>query len=217
MPGDLDDIVHRCLEKDPARRFQSTAELAQRLAKYAQSETQAAISVQRTRSIVDMTTSAGASEPGTVPDALPSTISALLGARTTSQHGGQRWPIAVAMGALIGLVAIALVGVPWLAPEPGHSAPAPAVPHPVPRPPMAPSLAPAPPADPPPAAPPLSAAATPSQPPAATAPPSARAAKPAATKPAATKTRKAHEAPGYARHARREAGDTSRQAAVTAR
>jgi serine/threonine protein kinase len=52
LPGDLAAIVYRCLEKDPARRFQSTAELAHAIVKPAQSETQAAISVQRTRGIV---------------------------------------------------------------------------------------------------------------------------------------------------------------------
>jgi serine/threonine-protein kinase len=52
LPGDLDAVVYRCLEKDPARRFQDAAELASALAKFARSEPQAAISVQRTRGIL---------------------------------------------------------------------------------------------------------------------------------------------------------------------
>jgi serine/threonine-protein kinase len=49
VPGGLDEVVYRCLEKDPARRFQNVAELARAIAKYAGSETQAAISTRRTR------------------------------------------------------------------------------------------------------------------------------------------------------------------------
>jgi len=43
VPRGFDAVIYRCLEKDPARRFQSTAELAQALVRYAGSETQAAI------------------------------------------------------------------------------------------------------------------------------------------------------------------------------
>jgi serine/threonine-protein kinase len=49
VPSGLDDVVHRCLEKDPARRFQDVAELAHALAPHAQSPIQAAISIERTR------------------------------------------------------------------------------------------------------------------------------------------------------------------------
>jgi serine/threonine-protein kinase len=182
LPGDLADIVYRCLEKDPEKRFQSTAEFAQQIAKYARSETQAALSVQRTRSIAGMATPPTASEPGTAPHTRPSTISALLGARTTSPRGGRPWPIAVAMGVLIGVVAIAFTGVPWTASGPARSATPPAIPQPITRP----QVAPPPPrarAAPTPAAPPLPAVTTPPEPPAVIAPPSVRAAKPVAGKP----------------------------------
>ncbi len=49
LPGALDQIIHRCLEKDPARRFQNVAELAHAIASYAESKTEAAISAERTR------------------------------------------------------------------------------------------------------------------------------------------------------------------------
>ncbi len=111
LPGDLDDVVYRCLEKDPARRFQSTAELAQAIAKYAQSETQAAISVQRTRGIVGMEAPRAALEAGLSPHALPSTISGSVGARTTRKHSGRRWPLVAATGVLAGIVVIVLASV----------------------------------------------------------------------------------------------------------
>jgi serine/threonine-protein kinase len=49
VPSGLDEVVHRCLEKDPARRFQDVAELAHALAPHAHSQIQAAISMERTR------------------------------------------------------------------------------------------------------------------------------------------------------------------------
>ena len=84
LPGGLDAIVYRALEKDPARRFQTVAELARELAPYAQSQTQAAISVQRTRSIVGPATQLAALEPGPARRATPSTISGAAGARSES-------------------------------------------------------------------------------------------------------------------------------------
>ena len=51
-PPGLDFIVYRCLEKDPARRFQSVAELAFALAPFAGDPRAAAIIVERTRSIL---------------------------------------------------------------------------------------------------------------------------------------------------------------------
>jgi len=110
LPGDLDAIVYRCLEKDPARRFQNIAELTQALAKYAQSETQAAISVQRTRSIIGLENHRGALEPGPARRAIPSTISGAAGARTIPPARGRRWPIFAGLGALAAVVAVAVIG-----------------------------------------------------------------------------------------------------------
>src|SRR5262249_5089742 len=52
LPNGLDDIIYRCLQKDPDKRFQNFAELALAISKYAQSKTQAAISVERTSGAV---------------------------------------------------------------------------------------------------------------------------------------------------------------------
>jgi serine/threonine protein kinase len=109
LPGDLDAIVYRCLEKDPARRYQNIAELAQALAAYAQSETQAAISVQRTSSIVGTAPSRPAIDPVTGQRKVPSTISGAAGARTMPP-GKRRWPIFASLGVLAAtVVGIAIV------------------------------------------------------------------------------------------------------------
>jgi len=106
LPGNLDDIVYRCLQKDPARRFQSIAELAHAMSKYAQSEMQAAISVQRTRCIVRTEPPRVAVEPGPAQRSLPSTISGSAGARTMLTRNDRHWPI---ITALIGVIVVAIV------------------------------------------------------------------------------------------------------------
>ena len=108
LPGDLDAIVYRCLEKDPARRYQNIAELAQALAAYAQSETQAAISVQRTSSIMGTSPSRPVIDPGTGQRKVPSTISGAAGARTMPP-GKRRWPIFASLGVVAAIVGIAIV------------------------------------------------------------------------------------------------------------
>ena len=108
LPGDLEAIVYRCLEKDPARRFQNVAELTQMLAPYAQSQTQAAISIQRTRSIIGLENRRGGSDTGPVRQAIPpSTLSGAVGAHTT-QGGGRRWPIFAGLGVLVAVIAVAV-------------------------------------------------------------------------------------------------------------
>ena len=109
LPGDLEAIVYRCLEKDPARRFQNVAELAQMLAPYAASQTQAAISIQRTRSIIGLENRRGGSDTGPVRQAIPpSTLSGAVGVHTT-HGGGRRWPIFAGLGVLLAVVAVAVV------------------------------------------------------------------------------------------------------------
>jgi hypothetical protein len=51
LPAGLDSVIYRCLEKDPRRRFQSTAALAAALAPHAGSPAQAAITLERTRGL----------------------------------------------------------------------------------------------------------------------------------------------------------------------
>jgi len=109
LPGDLDGIIYRCLEKDPARRFQDTAELAYALAKYAQSEAQAVVSAQRTRGIVGAEPPHAAVTLAQAQRSLPSTITGAAGARTTSRPGGQHWRFAGFAGALLIGGAIAAV------------------------------------------------------------------------------------------------------------
>jgi eukaryotic-like serine/threonine-protein kinase len=109
LPGELAAIVYRCLEKDPARRFQNVAELALALAPYAQTETQASISVQRTRSIIGLEAHRSAGEPGPPRRAIPpSTLSGAVGAQTVPTSA-RRWPLFAGLGALAGAVAIAVV------------------------------------------------------------------------------------------------------------
>jgi eukaryotic-like serine/threonine-protein kinase len=121
LPGDLEAIVYRCLERDPAKRFQDIGELACALAKYAHSEAQAAITVQRTRRLGGTAPSRAALELGATQRAMPSTISGAVGARTMPQHGGRRWGLAAGMGALAGVIGIAIVASSG-APAPGAGA-----------------------------------------------------------------------------------------------
>jgi serine/threonine protein kinase len=105
LPGELDAIVYRCLEKDPARRFQNVAELAQAIAPYAQSPTQAAISVQRTRSIIGVALPPSAFERDSARHALPSTLEGSAGARTMPPGTGRRrWPLIAGLGVLVGVI-----------------------------------------------------------------------------------------------------------------
>ena len=107
LPGDLQDVIYRCLEKDPARRFQNVAELAQALSKYAQSDAQAAITVQRTKGIAGPPTSPGL-EPSAYPSSVPSTLSGAARARTATSSHGRRWPALTVMGLLIVGIVVAI-------------------------------------------------------------------------------------------------------------
>jgi serine/threonine-protein kinase len=100
LPAGLAEIVYRCLEKDPTRRFQNVAELATAIAPYAQSSMQAAITVERTSRVL------GTYPPRTNP---PSTITASSGAVTQPTGGKRKWPIFAAAGAMlvIGVVIVA--------------------------------------------------------------------------------------------------------------
>jgi hypothetical protein len=197
LPGDLDAVVYRCLEKDPARRFQNVAELAQALAKYAQSDTQAAISVQRTRSIIGLEARRSSVESGPGGRAIPpSTLSGAAGARTSPPGGRRRWPIVAGLVVLVAIVAVAVVasngGGGQKAAGPGPAAAPPSAAAPAP-----PAAAPtAPPAATPPA--PSAVANTPAPAPAAPAPavqpPAAPAAPPSA--PATATAQPAAQPPG---------------------
>ncbi|HWU90775.1 MAG TPA: serine/threonine-protein kinase, partial [Kofleriaceae bacterium] len=97
LPPGLADIVYRCLEKDPARRFQNIAELSYVLAPYAQSTVQAAVSVERASRVL-----------GTNPQRDPSTLSG--GAITQPPRPARRFPfVAGAIGLFGALIVIAIV------------------------------------------------------------------------------------------------------------
>jgi serine/threonine protein kinase len=101
VPRGLDEVVHRCLEKDPARRFQNVAELARALAPHAQSQLQAAISMERTHRVLGRATFAWArgSWP-MIAEAGSSEIAPRARERVVvpapRKPGGVRWSIAVA-------------------------------------------------------------------------------------------------------------------------
>ncbi len=147
LPGDLDAIVYRCLQKNPARRFQNAAELACALAKFARSESQAAISVQRTRAILEaLEGTRGPREPPAPRHTRFSTGGATGNDRTQPLHGDRRWPITAGLGILTVVLLISLTAASWrgkaddreASPALGHNASAPATPQPSERSPVAP-------------------------------------------------------------------------------
>ncbi len=95
LPAGLDRIVYQCLEKNPGRRFQSTAELAAELAPYAGSPAQAAITLERTRGLH--------ASPRHVATAAPDDLASPVPASTTVRHAARRrrrlW---IAAGLLVG-------------------------------------------------------------------------------------------------------------------
>ncbi len=112
LPPGLDQVVYTCLAKDPAQRYQNVAQLAAALAPYAQTSTQAQVSVERAaRTLgapVPPITGVGYGQPGS-----PSTLSHATGARTgaTTANGGRsRWPLVAGLAiVMVGGIVIAAV------------------------------------------------------------------------------------------------------------
>jgi serine/threonine-protein kinase len=108
LPKKLAEVVARCLEKDPAHRFQNVAELAHELAPYAQSTAQAVVSVERTSRVLR-------TDPPRSPSMLrpSSTLRSSVGAITQlpqPPRSARRLPYVVgAVVAFGAIVAIALI------------------------------------------------------------------------------------------------------------
>lgn len=120
LPGDLDTVVYRCLEKQPERRFQNIAELVRGLAPYARTATQAEISVQRTSHILGLEAHPALPIKQPLRQSAPSTLSAAAGARTALPSAGRRWMFFAGLGAL-SIVALAIIVATGLAGGAAHT------------------------------------------------------------------------------------------------
>jgi serine/threonine-protein kinase len=102
LPPGLAEIVYRCLQKDPALRFQNIAELSYALAPYAQSTAKAQLSVERTSRVL-----------GTEPPKSTSMLTAgsVTVPPTAAPATSRRWPLiaAAAVVVVVAVVAIAVV------------------------------------------------------------------------------------------------------------
>jgi len=119
LPAGLTQVVYRCLEKDPARRFADVHQLARALAPFARSQTQAAISLERTAHVfrgggrgggADATMPATMAE--TAAPAVPTTLGGSAIAIATQPTPGPRklWPFAIGGTVVLGgIVTFAIV------------------------------------------------------------------------------------------------------------
>ncbi|HUS33600.1 MAG TPA: serine/threonine-protein kinase [Kofleriaceae bacterium] len=95
LPPAFAAVIERCLEKDPARRFQSMGELARALAPFASAPEHAALLVRRASRI-----STPVFDGPITPSAAPSPVAA------PRRH---RWVIAVSMGVVVGAAAVVML------------------------------------------------------------------------------------------------------------
>jgi serine/threonine-protein kinase len=107
------DVVMRCLRKDPDQRYPSVAELAAALAPFApESGTRLAAGVTRTlgshpRAITGSRTPAGGVKVG--GGDMPTTLRTATGSIEPVAARGRRWPIGVAIGAVVAGAAVLAV------------------------------------------------------------------------------------------------------------
>jgi serine/threonine-protein kinase len=146
IPPGLELVISRCLEKKPERRFQSVAELALALARFAPSHGK-----ERVSRVIGTFSQAGFPVPSPVPSLRPASDNvpgSVLSATTISQHPRKRWATywGIALAALCLSIVVALVSrlgsksspvnepllgitasVSSIIPQPSLTAPAPAV------------------------------------------------------------------------------------------
>jgi serine/threonine-protein kinase len=111
IPPGFDQVVYRCLEKDPARRFPDVAQLAAALAPFGMPATrERALSATRMLSAVP---AAGASGPGDAVAAAPTTLESSAASLERASRGQWRWGlplVALAAGALAMVAIVKLRG-----------------------------------------------------------------------------------------------------------
>jgi len=106
LPPALTNVVYRCLEKDPARRFSDVGALARALAPFARSATQAAITLERTSRVYQAGQGAtDATLPETATTPVPTTLGGSAIAVATQATPRKRWPIIAGVTAVLAAVA----------------------------------------------------------------------------------------------------------------
>jgi tRNA A-37 threonylcarbamoyl transferase component Bud32 len=99
LPRGLDAVIYRCLEKDPARRFASMADVARALAPFASARREAATIVERT---LAMRAAAAIRPPVSAPDSTTLTIARIV---PPPRRSPWRTRLAVALGATVAALA----------------------------------------------------------------------------------------------------------------
>jgi serine/threonine protein kinase len=142
LPSLVDDIVKRCLARDPADRYANVGELAQDLAKLAPERAQG--SVERVERTLALTRASRTSRPSlpAPPIALPQSIHTTSNSKTQLTRRPRKTPVITVAVGLVATLAVATVAVRWRhAPTPIEAA---ATPFPIPTPSLSPTPIPTP-------------------------------------------------------------------------
>jgi serine/threonine-protein kinase len=107
IPQGFEHVIHRCLEKDPARRFQDVAQLAMALAPFGGPMVRdRALGVAR---VLSVDPGAGGSSPGVAVPAAPTTLGSSAGSIERPRGGGFRWGILFGVFSLAAIAIVAFV------------------------------------------------------------------------------------------------------------
>jgi serine/threonine-protein kinase len=122
-PAGIQPIILRCLEKDPERRFATTAELARDLAGFAQDQHQATVLVERMHRTLRRSQSDLARESSGVSRPVPGAglAAAPVAATTVRVSSSRRWPFALVALMLAGAIVAAVAISGWSDGEPQRS------------------------------------------------------------------------------------------------